>query len=156
MSAGAGKSYEALLDLQVEATAWDEWEADDEFGGKDASATRSLFAPERVFPSPEAALAHDALEHGFDYVAFREALKLSYYSNLQCINFIRSRVQAGDSDVKRVLLEAFHNGGPRVWEQEQVRVLRVFPVVVKPASGCGSLAAGYGACWTVPHSRHCR
>jgi hypothetical protein len=44
---------------------WSDWEEDEEVG-----AVQSLFTA-ATFPSVDAALAHDAAEHGFDLRAFR-------------------------------------------------------------------------------------
>lgn len=50
---------------QAEAE-WDEWQEGDEW---QEDATQSLFGPEKL-PSAEAAMQHDATQHGFDLKAY--------------------------------------------------------------------------------------
>jgi protein arginine N-methyltransferase 3 len=59
----------------------------------EALQTKSLFS-DRIFPNPEAALAYDTQEHGFDIKAESQNKGLDLYGRMRLINWIRREVSA--------------------------------------------------------------
>lgn len=57
----------------------------------EALQTKSLFS-DRTFPNPEAALASDFKEHGFDLKAESQRKNLDLYGKMRLINWIRREV----------------------------------------------------------------
>lgn len=89
---------------------WDDWGDDDNDGdgansgassgdGDDSDRTRALFDPPGAapwLPSPEAAMARDAQEHGFDLKAWRRRCGLDQYGVIRAVNWARRCVARGE------------------------------------------------------------
>ncbi|GIL79699.1 hypothetical protein Vretimale_12350, partial [Volvox reticuliferus] len=97
---------------------WDEWQ--DDAGDEDEDETKSLFGPERL-SNPEAAMAHDAAQYGFDLRQFALQERLDEYGIIRVINYIRSEVAAG-RDPRPALAAGGGGGGGAAWLDDRYLV----------------------------------